>query len=153
MTAAARALATGFGLGHLPVAPGTWAALAAIPPGMMIAAGAGPSGLLLAALIAFGLGLWACPRATAGRDDPPEIVIDEIAGQWLALVPAGSDPVLATTAFVVFRVCDIGKVWPAGPAERLRPAGLGIMADDAIAGAYAALLVWSLGAIGLDWRP
>lgn len=146
---AARAAATCLGLGALGPAPGTLASLAALAAGIPAArAGGWP---LLAALAgaAFALGWWAAARhrAETGRDDAPEVVIDEVAGQWTALLPAGGDPVLAGAAFLLFRLLDIAKPFPVSWIDRRMKGGLGTMLDDAAAGGLAALGVWALGAL------
>ncbi len=88
-------LATWFGSGLLPKAPGTWGSLASLPCAIVIAALAGPWGLLAAVLAVTVAGLWAADvyAARSGESDPGEVVIDEVAGQWLALVPAALDHV------------------------------------------------------------
>lgn len=138
-----RRVATVFGLGHLPLAPGTWTSAAAIPCGMMLL-WLGGAGLLAAAVVVVTLaGCWASRnymRATQ-REDPSEIVIDEVAGQWLALLPAGLAWPDALVAFVLFRVADIVKVWPANWADRTIHGGIGVMVDDLIAGIYAAIVL------------
>ena len=68
------------------------------------------------------------------------MVVDEVAGQWITLVALPFTPVTALAGFVLFRVMDIVKPWPARDLERL-PGGLGIMADDVAAGIYAHLLL------------
>ena len=139
----ARLLASGLGTGLSPKAPGTAGSLAAL------LAGAGlllmPAWVLPAAIVAVTLlGLWAIPRA-GGAEDPGWVVIDEFAGQWIALLPLArpSLPGLIT-AFVLFRVLDITKPGPVGWADR-RHGAIGVMADDVIAGAIAALILWAAG--------
>jgi phosphatidylglycerophosphatase A len=144
-------LATGLGSGLLPKAPGTWGSLLAvlIGEGLFQAAGAwGVTGLAGISMLA---GVPASGRVahTRGRKDPGEIVIDEIAGQAIALaclhavLPAGSaDSVrwgLVVVAFGLFRAFDILKP---GPIDRLQslPGGWGVMADDLLAGALAGIL-------------
>lgn len=136
-------IATWFGAGLLPTAPGTWGSLAALPFAWVILVELGPWALLAAAAIVFALGLWASARYIAGREnkDPAEVVVDEVAGQWLALtvaVPGEAWHFIA--GFVLFRLFDITKPWPARRAERRLAGGLGIMADDLVAGAYAAIV-------------
>lgn len=151
-------IATFFYSGHLRPAPGTWGSLAALPAGWAIATLTGPVGLLVATLVAFALGLWATWKETQGQDDhdPSEIVIDEVVGMWIALLPvvigashAGA-PLLALypgwiAAFLLFRLFDITKPGPVGWADR-RGDALGVMLDDVIAGVFAAvgvgLLAW-----------
>ena len=135
-------LATWFGSGLLPKAPGTWGSLAALPFAAVIAYAGGPWALLAATAVAFGVGLWASARYAEhlGRSDPGAVVIDEVAGLWLALVPVAEDLAMYAVAFVLFRLFDIVKVWPANVAQDRLKGGLGIMADDMIAGLYAAAL-------------
>jgi phosphatidylglycerophosphatase A len=105
-----------------------------------------------AALLA--LGVWAADRAERiyGEDDG-RIVIDEVVGQLLTLAPlllwGGSSLAALVTAFVTFRVLDIWKPGPVGWAERHFEGGLGVMADDVLAGALGALLLGALAAAGV----
>ena len=139
-------LATGFGSGLLPRMPGTWGSLAALAPAYALQIWVGPWGLALAAVFVFfaGIGVSDAYMARTGRADPGEVVIDEVAGQWIALVPAATDPLLFGAGFVLFRVFDIWKPWPVGWADRTLKDGLGVMADDVLAGLYAAILVAGL---------
>ncbi len=145
-------LATWFGAGLLPKAPGTWGSLAALPFAFVIAAGAGTWGLLAAAAVATLVGVWAAGvyAARSGQADPQAVVIDEVAGQWLALAPAAhsQDLRLYAVAFLAFRFFDIVKVWPAGRIDRELKGGWGIMLDDIVAGLYAAALTYG---VALAW--
>jgi len=140
-------LATWFGSGLLPKAPGTWGSLAALPFAWAIQVTGGQLALLVAAGIAFLVGIWASDRMARdiGIKDPGAVVIDEVAGQWLTLafVPLSAWGYVA--GFVLFRAADITKPWPASLADRRVGGGLGIMLDDIVAGLYAglALLVGS----------
>jgi phosphatidylglycerophosphatase A len=200
------AIATAFGLGYLPSAPGTFGSLA----GMILAMS--PLWFMTLSALAFGeigitnvsigsltfdlfilcqclltvgvalIGVWTADRASQywGTKDPQKVVIDEVSGQHLALllggfwpwnapppsvlssdhpIPWGSHPlglsmVIAPNwkylllGFILFRVFDIWKPFPARQAESL-PGGLGIMADDWIAGIYAALGLWIARAFGI----
>ena len=204
------AIATAFGLGYLPRAPGTWGSLGGIVLAMIpywILSVAAPQGTEFVSVslgsgleggsliifqiiltIAIGLiGVWSAHRAAMywGAKDPQKVVIDEVSGQHLALllggfwprhaIPAidpwikhlidsgvlwinhplgGSSPLIPPNwkylllGFILFRVFDIWKPFPARQAESL-PGGLGIMADDWIAGIYAALGLWMARALGL----
>jgi len=149
----AQLLATGFGLGLLPVAPGTWASAAALPMGWLIFAVAGWWGLAAAAVAVTFAGTWASDVSVrkTGVDDPGPVVIDEIAGQWLVLLAAAPEPVQYGIAFVLFRVFDIAKPWPVSWADRDLKGGLGVMLDDVLAAGYAAAALlalrhWWLGA-------
>lgn len=138
--------ATWFGTGLLPVAPGTWGSLAALPFAWAIASLGGPLALLAAAVVAFAVGVWAAEiyGRRSGVKDAGPIVIDEVAGQWLTLVPLPADPVAYLLGFLTFRAADIAKPWPAGWADRTLDGGLGVMLDDVIAGLYAALATYLL---------
>ena len=108
---------------------------------------AGWKALIVAALLATVLGVWACgAHAKKVRiHDPSECVLDEVAGQWLALLPAAlavrEDWRPFAMAFFLFRLFDIFKPYPIRKLERLH-AGLGVVADDVLAGIYAAALLW-----------
>jgi phosphatidylglycerophosphatase A len=139
----ARMIATWFGAGDLPGAPGTWGSLAAIPFAILIVLVGGQLLLAVAVLIAFVVGIWASGKlATFHRlEDPQRVVIDEVAGQWLAILPIALDWRYYVVAFLLFRFLDITKPWPLKDFERM-PGGLGIMADDIGAGIYAGILTW-----------
>lgn len=144
-------IATWFGSGLLPKIPGTWGSAAALPFAWVIMWLGGPWALLAAAIIAFVVGIWAAGEYSkhAGIKDAGPIVIDEVAGQWLTLLPAGLNPVLFIIGFFLFRAADILKPWPANWADNGLDGGLGVMLDDIFAGIYAALgllaVIWFLG--------
>ena len=148
-----RLIVTFFYVGHLRPMSGTWGSLAALPVGYAIALLGGWPLLTLSAIAAFGIGVWATARYIDGNDDhdPSEVVIDEVAGQWIALIPvvigasrAGADMLALwpgwVTAFVAFRFFDILKPGPIGWADR-RGDALGVMLDDVIAGIFPAICV------------
>ena len=159
----ALALAT-WGVGYLPLAPGTFGSAVGVGIYLLIqsasarafafAAGRGWSPelqqslrttliLLLIAVLALG-GVWAASRTEKllGRKDPGIVVVDEVVGQLIALlfVPFNSGWWVIIVGFVAFRLFDIWKPYPVRRLESLE-AGLGIMADDVLAGAYAAILL------------
>lgn len=144
-------LATWFGSGLLPKIPGTWGSAAALPFAWAIMWLGGPWALFVAAAVAFAVGIWAAGMYSkhSGVKDAGPIVIDEVAGQWLTLIPAGLDPVLYLIGFFLFRVADILKPWPANWADRALDGGLGVMLDDIFAGIYAGIgllaVIWILG--------
>lgn len=144
-------VATWFGSGLAPVAPGTFGSAATFPPALAIAVAAGAPGLLAAAAVVFALGLWAAERYVreTGNPDPKEVVIDEVAGQLLplAVAPLGLAPWLA--AFLLFRVFDILKPWPCDYLDRTLHGGFGVMADDIAAGVYAAICMLGLTQLGV----
>ncbi|MCL4523677.1 MAG: phosphatidylglycerophosphatase A [Acidobacteria bacterium] len=176
-------IATGFGLGYLPVAPGTWGSLGGVALSLLI-----PSLLFMPLVIEVDLnmsvtqllytakalqwglavavalvGVWASQRTAIymKKSDPGQVVVDEISGQMLTFLFAaptsglllifnrGNSPIEIFSAnwkyvvlgFILFRVFDIWKPWPIRRAEKL-PGGWGIMADDWVAGAYAAFVLW-----------
>lgn len=149
-----RLIAIFFGAGLLRPAPGTWGTAAALPVGWVIHGLFGFPGLVIATILAFALGWWATAVETQGKadHDPSEIVIDEVVGLWIALMPlsaglwhAGADPWLFPWpgwlgAFVLFRLFDIWKPWLVGRADR-RGDALGVMLDDVMAGAFAAIIL------------
>ena len=147
-------IATGFGIGLLPAAPGTWASLAALPCGWLIAAFGGAAGLPIAAAIIFLLGCWAAARVAraSGIDDPGFVVIDEIAAQLLPLAIVPRDWRWYAAAFLLFRLFDIWKPWPVNWLDRTVKGGLGIMLDDAAAALYALILI-AIGEGALGVRP
>ena len=168
-------------VGHLPKTPGTFGSLAAVLPGWLVLHTFGGFGLLAAAVLAFSLGLVTLPAYLRGisppnhqndsstnskrphKDhDPQEVVLDEVVGMWIAMVPLGmfapGSLVLASeatrlpddslaffvgliVAFVLFRLFDIVKPGLVSSAERL-PGAWGIMADDVVAGCGAYAFVW-----------
>jgi phosphatidylglycerophosphatase A len=136
-------VATWFGVGYIPKAPGTLASLSALPFAWAFQHSAGPIGLMIAAALAYGAGFWACGKLIKphSTDDPGHIVIDEVAGQWLTFVPLAwlmdaPEPLFYLTGFLLFRLFDIMKPWPADRAQRLNGA-TGIMIDDLFAAIYA----------------
>ncbi len=162
------------GVGYLPLAPGTWGSLVGVGLYLLV------RGVLLQSLSEVALefklnlfhlyyaiaafevlvvlalslvGIWAASRTEtlSGKKDPGKVVIDEVVGQFIALIPV---PFVleqawwsAILAFALFRVFDIVKPYPARRLEAL-PGGLGIMADDVVAGVYAASVVMLLVSVG-----
>lgn len=154
MTPVSTRLATCFGIGWIPLAPGTFASAAALPFGWLLVL-LGWQAVLIGAGLATVLGIWACGvhARKVGLYDPSECVLDEVAGQWVALVPIalqlrGGDWRPYVMAFLLFRLFDIFKPWPISAAERL-PGGFGVMLDDVLAGLAAAILLYGSLAIKL----
>ena len=136
-------LGTWFGAGLLPLAPGTWGSLAALPVVWLVHRYLGLAGLAAAAIMAFALAWWVASIfiTTTRSHDPREFVLDEVAGQILTLALAlavmPANVVIYTAGFVLFRVMDIAKPWPANWADRSVGGGLGVVLDDIFAGCYA----------------
>ncbi len=145
-----RALLTVGGIGHLRPASGTWASALAVAVGLGLhAAGGFPA--LAAALVGVTIaGFWACGRGVIPGTDPSEVVIDEVAGQWLALCfPSAAFWSMGlehfpwpgwVAAFGFFRLFDIWKPWIIGRADR-RGDAAGVMLDDLLAGLAAGIAV------------
>jgi len=142
-------IATGFGSGFSPRAPGTVGTLAAMLPwfGLRLL----PWPWYLAAIAAaFAIGIWASSWVVhrSGVNDPQVVVWDEFVGVWIALVAAPAGWPWALAGFALFRLFDIWKPWPVRWADRKVHGGLGVMLDDAIAGGYA-LAVMQIAALVL----
>ena len=139
----ARFVASSGGVGFLPRAPGTWGSLlAAVAGGGLLLAG-GQWLLACGIVIATLAGLWAVPRA-GGEADPGWVVIDEVAGMWLAMLPLQrANPLGIVVAFALFRLLDITKPGPVGMLDRI-PGRVGVMGDDLAAGLGAAIVLWAL---------
>lgn len=152
-------ITTFFGAGRLRPAPGTWGSLAALPAALGVYQVTGLWGFLALTVAVFFIGWWATQIHTQGAEDhdPSYIVIDEVAGQWIALWPVmigayhvGADVTALwpgwIAAFALFRLFDITKPGPIGWADR-RGDALGVMLDDVIAGIFAALGVVALAGL------
>lgn len=139
-------VATFFGIGYLKPGPGTWASLATVLLwGGLAPFAATPSRLWAAIAASVGITLLGIPAATRaaralGKKDPSQVVIDEVAGQMIALIGAALDWRSLLAALILFRVFDITKPFPLRRLEHL-PEGLGIMLDDVGAGLYALALM------------
>lgn len=144
-------LASWFGLGFIRFAPGTFGSLGALPFGIAATWLGGVPATALLCFVIFLIGMWAADRFEkhTGTSDNGAIVIDEVAGQLLALIPAGLDPVLIFMSFFLFRLFDIGKPWPVSWAEKKLPGASGVMCDDIFAGLYAALILIGLHYAGI----
>ena len=135
------AIATLGGVGLMPLAPGSWGSLAALPLGWILGVTGGWLALLVGATIVLFVGWAAADRyvKATGREDPPEIVIDEVAAQWLVMTVVPMTFAGLVAAYFVFRLFDTIKPWPASWADSELEGGAGVMLDDLIAGVYALL--------------
>lgn len=149
-----------FGAGLLPLAPGTWGSLVALGMGVPLLKLCGPMGLAIAIIIVLITGIWASAlhQQISGNHDQGEVVIDEVAGQWIAMLPLGYFTVTQwealdlLLAFLLFRVFDIFKPWPIDIMDKRMKGGRGVMLDDVAAGLFAAVVL-GLMAIGIPGRP
>jgi phosphatidylglycerophosphatase A len=144
-------LATWFGSGLLPAAPGSFASLTALPLAALLVWLGGPVLVLGAAAALFAVGIWASDgyMATVKVHDPPAIVIDEVVGQWITLALLPLDPLVYALGFLLFRIIDVVKPWPTNFIDRAVTGGFGVMLDDAVAGVYAGGALWLIAA----WLP
>ena len=140
-----KAAATFLGVGLIPFAPGTFGSAAAVVVWVFFDALYGLPLVLAGIVLAYLVGVWATTRMTEGTDnhDPSEIVIDEVVGQWIALLPISMALVPMSywtvgLAFVLFRLFDITKLGPVGWADDLNTP-TGVMLDDVLAGVAAAI--------------
>jgi phosphatidylglycerophosphatase A len=140
-------LATALGAGRVPWAPGTAGSLVGLALALGLERAGGPRAVALGAVLATAIGLAvAGPVARElGQSDPPAVVIDEVAGQLVALLFLPPSVRTLTLGFVLFRLLDVWKPPPLRQVERW-PGSLGIMADDLLAGAGA-----NLAQRGLAW--
>jgi phosphatidylglycerophosphatase A len=146
----ASALSTLFGVGRAPFAPGTVASVLTLPLAWVVLRYLGPVALFSLSFAIAALGFWASDAYARETEtaDPAECVIDEVAGQCLACALAPLSLAGFALAFALFRLFDISKLWPISEAERLK-GGLGIMADDMVAGLLAGLIVAVVTTLGL----
>ncbi len=149
----AEAAALAGGLGRIGPAPGTLASAAALPVGAGLHLLGGAAAVLAAAACVAGIGWWAAGRygRVTGRRDPPEVVVDEVAGMLIPLAAAGGDAVLIGTAFGLFRVLDIVKPFPISWLDARVSGGLGVMLDDLAAGGLALGGTWGAGMLRDAW--
>ncbi|HEX2570974.1 MAG TPA: phosphatidylglycerophosphatase A [Polyangia bacterium] len=145
----AAVIATWFGAGLMPRAPGTWGTLAAVPFAWAFGR-LGQAAFLIALLVVTVVGSWAADvycRAT-GRHDNQRIVVDEVAGYFLTLALSPRTPVYLLLGFIFFRLFDITKPPPVRWIDRNVRGGFGVVADDLGAGVYAALVLLLLERTG-----
>jgi len=136
------------GIGHFPFAPGTVMSAVAVPLAIVLALNGGWIAVAAGAVAASVFGTLAASQyVRGGHQDPSEIVVDELAGQWLACAfvsfAAFSLPAYFA-AFALFRLFDIWKPWPVSWAEENFSGGIGVMADDLVAGLMAGLIAGGL---------
>lgn len=142
-------LATWFGCGRIPFAPGTAGTIGAVPLYLVLRPH-GPIAVLSAALVITFVGVWAAEHviATTGLKDPQIVVIDEVAGVLFTLAAAAPSPMSIVVGVVLFRIFDQWKPWPARTLESLR-GGWGVVMDDVAAGAWGAGVLLVMRSAGL----
>lgn len=145
-------LATAFGIGRVPQAPGTVASAVAIVIAVPVIGLGGWPVMMIVALLTAAAGVWSSDAYAAeiGIADPKDCVIDEFVGQWIACAIAAmaavpGEPKVSwigyLMAFLLFRLFDIAKPWPVNRCERFH-GGIGIMADDVAAGVMAGFVTF-----------
>ncbi len=137
----AHLVATGLLSGHSPFAPGTAGSAVGLVLFVPLVWASLPVQLGLCAALFF-VGVFAAARVArrVGLEDPGIVVVDEVLGMWLSILGLPFTPLVVILGFLLFRVLDILKPYPAAALEHL-PGGWGIMADDVAAGIYANLLL------------
>jgi phosphatidylglycerophosphatase A len=149
MIALALAVSTVFGIGFAPVAPGTFGSAAGLLAWALLPASPAVQASVIVGLFLVGSWSGGVAERHFGTTDPSAVVLDEVIGMLLTLFLAPVGWTGALAGFLLFRAMDIVKPFPANRAERL-PGGLGVMADDAVAGIYAnlalraALALWHM---------
>jgi len=135
-------IATMAGVGKIPFASGTWGTLATIPIYLLISWPRSIAVYLVATIVLILISIWACSACERqfGRKDPGEAVADEMSGYLItmAFIPLSLTTIVA--GFFLFRITDIVKPYPARQLEKL-PGGLGIVADDVMAGFWANVIM------------
>jgi phosphatidylglycerophosphatase A len=136
-------IATCAHVGYAPVAPGTWGSAVGLLVYYLVRRQASTAVELSTISIVFIIGLWAATEAEHhfGGIDPGPVVIDEVIGMLITLALHPVNVFGAVVGFLVFRVLDVVKPWPARRLELL-PGGFGVVLDDAMAGIYGNLLMW-----------
>jgi phosphatidylglycerophosphatase A len=142
-------ISSGLGLGFLPKAPGTWGSLLGIPLGLFLLTQDRPTSLIICCVL-FVIFSWLAARACHhwATWDAQKIVSDEVLGQGIAILglkrlleyPDAPFALFVVAAFLLFRVLDIVKPFPAKSFDRMKN-GFGVVADDVVAGVYSALIL------------
>ena len=136
-------IASGFGSGFSPRAPGTVGTIAALLPWWLWLRMLPLSYCIAVIAIAFAIGMWASGWVVkrSGVQDPQVVVWDEFVGVWIALIAAPAGWIGMLAGFALFRLFDIWKPWPVRWADEKIGGGLGVMLDDVFAGIYALILM------------
>ncbi|HEX5603978.1 MAG TPA: phosphatidylglycerophosphatase A [Pyrinomonadaceae bacterium] len=138
------------GVGYLPLAPGTWGSLVGVGIFLLLVWAIPAPALVVVVLLVIAavtcVGTWAATRTEqlSGRKDPGKVVVDEVAGQFIALFPftlfTNWSTLAVIVSFILFRFFDIVKPYPANRLQELN-GGAGVMLDDLVAGVYGAVIV------------
>lgn len=144
-------VATWFGCGLMKKAPGTWGTLGGLPFGALLMWLGGAPALLIGLAVIIPIGWWATVRVEAmtGDHDGGYIVVDEVAGLWIALLAADLTLLSLLLAFMLFRAFDIFKPFPCNWLDQKLTGAASVMLDDIAAGIYAALFMILLNYVGI----
>lgn len=144
-------VATWGGCGLMQPGPGTWGTIGGIPFGIFLLMFGGIPALLVGIAIVFPLGLWASRHfeQMVREKDSSMIVIDEVAGLWIAMIPCVLAPISIGLAFILFRLFDIWKPWPISFLDKNFRGAMGVMIDDVVAGIFAAIVLIGLRYVGI----
>lgn len=139
-------IATWFGCGYLPKAPGSWGSLASLPFAWIIVTHGGSWALVMASVVVFFTGIWASNVyiIKSGTLDPGPVVIDEVVGQWLTVAFFPAELKIYVIGFILFRLADILKPWPVCWVDLRVVGGLGVMLDDVLAALYSGGVIYLL---------
>lgn len=141
------AIGTGLGSGYIPIAPGTTGSLLALLIYFLFPLSS--VHWLSITILLFFIGVWAGSEIEKDKgDDPGLVVIDEIVGQWLAVIFLPPTLVTLLVGFILFRIFDIYKPYPINKSQKLK-AGWGIMIDDALAGVYVNIILHLIYFVGI----
>ena len=137
-----------FGVGFIPIASGTFGSLAGIIIGYILYY-INNNLLYFVIPVLFILGVFCANiyQKQTGEKDSSVIVIDEVVGQLIAMLFIIDDPLLVFISFILFRIFDVFKPWPASYADSKIKGGLGVMLDDVVAGIYALISLFFIGLI------
>ena len=137
-----------FGIGFIPIASGTFGSLAGLLIGYILYLINFNLFFIIIPLL-FVLGIIASNtyQKQTGEKDSSIIVIDEVVGQLIAMIFVVDNLTLVLCSFIIFRIFDIFKPWPASYADKKMDGGLGVMLDDVFAGIYAAIVIYLIGYI------
>lgn len=146
------AVATALGAGFVPKAPGTCGTLVAVPLTALLAH-LGPVWLWVGTVVVSALGIWAADAycAATGTDDNQQIVIDEVAGYMVTLLLVPATALNLALGFGLFRLFDIWKPGPVRYLDRNVHGGLGVMADDLMAGVIGAVVLYAMHRLGAPY--
>ncbi len=138
-----KAAATGLGIGYIPLMPGTFGSILGVGICLLLNRGGVPvyiSGVVIIGIAAIKISGDA--NALFGEHDSGKIVIDEIVGYLVAMLLIPAEVEYLVVGFVVFRLFDIFKPYPAGTVDKKVGGGLGVVLDDVIAGVYTNIVLW-----------